>query len=214
MSIQIQTGDGYTDTFLSAGAFFLEELSSVHPGIIRILGPAEAEALTIQEKKESACLLVLYQQKEYPLSALHRRLAKDNIEGILPYTCLPLPVSLPAYYTALYTLLHTTGSAKKNVSILLQEENGILRYGTKEVLLTAKEFSLFRLLYENRGQIVPQDVILTQIWPEGAAGNVCQVYITYLRKKLEPLFGISALTSVRGKGYLLRIPEEETPSVP
>lgn len=72
----------------------------------------------------------------------------------------------------------------------------------KSAKLTIREMELFCFLCERCGDVVSREEICTALW-NGADSNVCDVYVSYLRKKLEPLSGPGALISVRGKGYML-----------
>ena len=48
--------------------------------------------------------------------------------------------------------------------------------------------------------------LIAAVWPEGISGNVCEVNMTHLRQKLIPFLGDGAIISIRGKGYILRLP--------
>lgn len=74
------------------------------------------------------------------------------------------------------------------------------------VTLTEKEYALFQILYGRMGEIVAKDALTELLWDAGN-NNACQVYIAYLRKKLESIAGAGVLTSVRGKGYVLHPPQ-------
>ena len=85
--------------------------------------------------------------------------------------------------------------------------DGEITWQKKSVRLTEKEMRLFEYLYAARGRIVPRDELIGGVW-DGYTGdaNVADVYISYLRKKLIPLFGQGVLVTVRGQGYLLNLP--------
>ena len=88
----------------------------------------------------------------------------------------------------------------------LEIRNGVITWQKKSVRLTEREMRLFEYLYSALGRIVPRDELIRGVW-DGYTGeaNVADVYISYLRKKLIPLFGQSVLVTVRGQGYLLNI---------
>ena len=71
-----------------------------------------------------------------------------------------------------------------------------------EVSLTRKEFNLLALIVQNRGEIVPRDILLFRIWGYGreVRTRTLDVHIRRLRKKLEP-FGDSYIETVFGVGY-------------
>jgi two-component system OmpR family response regulator len=75
----------------------------------------------------------------------------------------------------------------------------------REVELTAREFQVFELLARNAGQVVSRPQLLEQIWDDDCDGsaNVVDVYIGYLRKKLEDPAGPQLIRTVRGVGFML-----------
>jgi two-component system OmpR family response regulator len=78
--------------------------------------------------------------------------------------------------------------------------------GDTEIRLTAKEFSLLDYLMRHGGEVVAKTDILDAVWDWAFEGdpNVVEVYIGYLRKKLDAPFGRSSIETVRGVGYRLR----------
>ncbi len=72
--------------------------------------------------------------------------------------------------------------------------------------LTAKETEVLQYLYTRRGKVCTREEILQDLWgyPQGeTATNVVDVYIRYLRKKIDQTFDVRLLRSVRGKGYTI-----------
>jgi len=81
--------------------------------------------------------------------------------------------------------------------------------GKREITLTAKEYDLLELFIRHPGQVMPRKIILDRIWDYdfGGESNVLDVYIRYLRKKLEADGEPRLIYTVRGVGYVLRKPE-------
>jgi DNA-binding response OmpR family regulator len=77
--------------------------------------------------------------------------------------------------------------------------------GDDEIPLTPREFALLELLLRRRGEVVPKSEILRHIWDSNYTGdpNVVEVYLGYLRRKVDEPFGRQALETVRGVGYRL-----------
>jgi two-component system OmpR family response regulator len=71
--------------------------------------------------------------------------------------------------------------------------------------LTTREFALLEFLMRHAGEAVSRTRILEQVWDMNYDGfsNVVDVYVGYLRKKLEEPFGRSMIRTVRGVGYSL-----------
>jgi DNA-binding response OmpR family regulator len=74
------------------------------------------------------------------------------------------------------------------------------------VELTAKEFDLLELFMRHPRQVLTRDTIYEQVWGYdfGGESNIIEVYIRYLRSKLEADGEPRMLQTVRGVGYVLR----------
>jgi two-component system OmpR family response regulator len=75
----------------------------------------------------------------------------------------------------------------------------------REVQLTAREFSLLRFMMENPTEVLTRTRLLEHVWDENydGPGNLVDVYVGYLRKKLERPFDRALIKTVRGVGYAL-----------
>lgn len=82
----------------------------------------------------------------------------------------------------------------------------IVTYVENPVELTNREFDLLCELMRNRGIVLSRDQLLNSVWGYGYAGetNVVDVYIRYLRAKLDDAYGIKHIHTVRGVGYVFR----------
>ncbi|MBE9155020.1 winged helix family transcriptional regulator [Cyanobium sp. LEGE 06113] len=80
-----------------------------------------------------------------------------------------------------------------------------VRRGRRHVALTAREYALLVLLLERRGTVVSREQILRQVWDDNQAtsSNVIEVYVRYLRQKLEEGGARRLIHTVRGQGYCL-----------
>lgn len=78
--------------------------------------------------------------------------------------------------------------------------------GGVEIELTAKEFALLELLMRHPGRALSRSAIIDQVWDFAYAGtsNVVDVYVRYLRDKVDRPFGERSIETVRGVGYRLR----------
>jgi two-component system response regulator MprA len=84
--------------------------------------------------------------------------------------------------------------------------------GDREIDLTAKEYDLLELFMRHPRQVMTREVIFDRVWDYdfGGESNVLDVYIRYLRQKLEEEDEPRLIYTVRGVGYVLREPEEQT----
>jgi two-component system OmpR family response regulator len=78
--------------------------------------------------------------------------------------------------------------------------------GEVELLLSGKEFALLEEFMRRRGQILSRTQLLDAAWDMGyeRRSNLVDVYVRYLREKIDRPFGRHALETVRGAGYRLR----------
>jgi two-component system, OmpR family, response regulator MprA len=78
--------------------------------------------------------------------------------------------------------------------------------GSRVVALTAKEYELLELFLRHPKQVLTREVIFDRVWGYdfGGESNVLEVYIRYLRQKLEGEGEIRLIHTVRGVGYVMR----------
>lgn len=76
----------------------------------------------------------------------------------------------------------------------------------KVITLTAKEYALLELLIRNKNQVLRRETIEEKLWNFDYEGgtNVIDVYIRYLRKKIDEPYETKLIHTVRGTGYVLR----------
>lgn len=89
--------------------------------------------------------------------------------------------------------------------VQLDRVNHTVRRAGQEVALTNKEFSLLEHLLLRRGQSVTRMELLEEVWKVGPAQstNVVDVYINYLRRKLNDASACPIIRTVRGQGYMI-----------
>jgi DNA-binding response OmpR family regulator len=77
--------------------------------------------------------------------------------------------------------------------------------GDTQIKVTAREFALLEFLMRNRGDVVPKGAIIENVWDAAFEGdsNIVEVYIAYLRRKVDQPFGRTAIQTERGMGYRL-----------
>jgi two-component system, OmpR family, response regulator len=78
--------------------------------------------------------------------------------------------------------------------------------GEDEIELSAREFALLETFMRRPGQVLTQLQLLEAAWDLGyeQRSNVVEVYVRYLREKIDRPFGLKSLETVRGAGYRLR----------
>lgn len=83
--------------------------------------------------------------------------------------------------------------------------------GETAISLATKEFDILEYMIRNSGKVLSKDRIIKHVWNydyEGSS-NVIEVYMRYLRKKLDEGFSPKLIHTVRGAGYVLKVMEEE-----
>jgi DNA-binding response OmpR family regulator len=95
--------------------------------------------------------------------------------------------------------------------VMLDQQTHKVRAAGKSVDLSPKEYALLELLMRNAGQVLSRDQILERVWGYDAEpeGNVVDLYVHYLRRKLDRNGTPSIIQTVRGAGYLVRVVERE-----
>ncbi|NLD85350.1 MAG: response regulator transcription factor [Actinomycetales bacterium] len=80
-----------------------------------------------------------------------------------------------------------------------------VRRGDERITVTAREYAVLEYLIRNRNQVVSKDQILRAVWDAAYDGddNIVEVYIGYLRRKIDAPFRAHAIETVRGQGYRL-----------
>jgi two-component system OmpR family response regulator len=78
--------------------------------------------------------------------------------------------------------------------------------GEAEIALSTKEFTLLELFMRNPGLVLTRTQLLEQAWEYDFQhrSNVIEVYVRYLRRKIDYPFSVTSLETVRGAGYRLR----------
>ena len=92
--------------------------------------------------------------------------------------------------------------------LVLDPRRRTLRLGETPIELTRREFALLEYLMRNRDRPRTKQEILEHVWGVGSVrdANVVEVYVGYLRRKVDVPFGRTTVRTVRGQGYLLESP--------
>ena len=90
--------------------------------------------------------------------------------------------------------------------VILDVERHQVSVRGQPVELTKKEFDLLRCLLENKGRVLTREALLDAVWGFDFVGetNSVDVYIRFLRSKLDEAFGVKLIHTVRGVGYVIR----------
>ncbi len=122
---------------------------------------------------------------------------------------LTKPFSYPVLLARLRSLLRRTGPQSGSVlmagDLVLDRAARRCFRGDVEIELTPREFDLLALLMARPGRVVSKRLALDEVWDVALddGSNVLEVYIGYLRRKIDVPFSRRAIRTVRGAGYRL-----------
>jgi DNA-binding response OmpR family regulator len=102
----------------------------------------------------------------------------------------------------------SAGSQLRCGDLVLDRTSRAVQRGGRSIELTLKEYSLLEYLLEHRGECVSRSGLLEHVWKmhPDVTTNVVDVYINYLRRKVEEGTEKKLIHTVRGNGYVMRVP--------
>lgn len=123
------------------------------------------------------------------------------------------PFSMEELMARVRVLVRSKSSADSSVltaeDLVMDLAAHTVKRGEKDIDLSAKEYSLLEYLMHNKNVVLSRENIEDHIWNFDYEGgtNVVDVYISYLRRKIDDGFDKKLITTVRGSGYMLRTEE-------
>ncbi len=91
-------------------------------------------------------------------------------------------------------------------NLVMETERHVVKRDGEEIELTKKEYDLLEYLLKNQDIVVSREQLLREVWGYDYTGetNIVDVYIRYLRSKIDDPFENKLIQTVRGVGYVLR----------
>jgi DNA-binding response OmpR family regulator len=124
--------------------------------------------------------------------------------------CLIKPFSLLELLARVRGLLRRdaalpSSSSKMGDLLINREEHRVMR-GQRLIDLTPREFAILQCLMDNAGKAVSRMTLMREVWniPFDPTTNIVDVYMKYLRDKIDVEGEVKLLRTVRGVGYALR----------
>ena len=120
------------------------------------------------------------------------------------------PFNLDELLARIRALLRRTQTERQQVykfaDLTMDTASRQVTRGSRNIQLTAKEYELLELFLRHPRQVLTREVIFDRVWGYdfGGESNVLEVYIRYLRQKLESDAEQRLIHTVRGVGYVLR----------
>lgn len=90
--------------------------------------------------------------------------------------------------------------------LTLDIERHLATVNNVPIELTKREFNLLQFLLENKGIVLTRETLLEKVWGFAYMGdtNAVDVYVRYLRCKIDEVFGIKLIHTIRGVGYVIK----------
>ncbi len=198
--------NGYSVNTVGDGIDALEYLKKTEPDVIVLdLGLPNMSG-------EAVCLEI---RKKYPTLPIIILTAKDSIQDIVQGLNLGAddymtkPFVADEFLARVKARLRRQGATDVKLSVGdLTLDNSTLEVtrSGKQIQLTPQEFKLLQYLMSNKGRILTREMILNRIWlySSEVETRVVDVYMGYLRKKVDSDFPKKLLHSVRGFGYVIK----------
>ena len=124
------------------------------------------------------------------------------------------PFAMKELLARLRAQLRRSSQRTENVlkvgGLVLDPRSTHVRYGIHSITLTAKEFALLQFFMQHPDAVVSRTEIIENVWDANynGLGNVVDVYVNYLRNKLESYGEPRIIKTVRGRGYILKSAHE------
>ena len=196
------------------------ELELIHEGYKVIKVNNGREGLEIAEKGEVDLVLLDVMLPELNGLEVLRRLRKTSDIPVIMLTARDavmdkvsgLDAGADDYITkpfAIEELLARIRTALKKRIVTAKKDEDVIKCGLlslDEIELTNREFTLLQILMENKNIVLTRDVLIEKACGYDYIGetNVIDVYIRFLRTKIDDVFNTKIITTVRGVGYVIK----------
>lgn len=127
------------------------------------------------------------------------------------------PFSYVVLIARIRSLLRRAGNENSTIleagDLRLDPINQRVHRGEKEIVLTAREFALLEYFMRNVDRVMKKTELVEHVWDSNFDGplNVVEVYVGYLRKKIDFPFGTDSIKTIRGFGYRIESANTNAP---
>jgi len=196
--------NNYLVTAVEDGAAALESVKKLLPDLVILdLGLPKITG-------ESVCREIKKQYPEIPVIILTAKSQTADIVsgfnlGADDY--ISKPFELDELMARIAVRLKSDSNIKLEIDDLILDPKAIrVIRGGREISLTPHEFKLLQYLMINRGRVLTREMILNKVWQYSmdVDSRVVDVYVGYLRKKIDSGFDKKLISSMRGFGYTIK----------
>ena len=173
------------------------------------LNDADSERIVALLSDSSSAVGAVLFGRSKPRLALHKELRTVFLRR--PFDCAEFALSALDLLSGFSSLEESPSETEQKPSeerneLRFDATNNLFFYGEERLSLTETEHALLAALYGKRGDPVSRSELLLTVWGRETESktNLTDVYIRYLREKLDDRFGVRLIFSVRGKGYMLK----------
>jgi len=126
------------------------------------------------------------------------------------------PFAIEEIFARIRSINRRNKSTKENPQLVngeltVDKKSHNVKYKETQIELTGTEYKLLVFLLENAGTVLGRDEIIENVWGFDFIGetNIVDVYISYLRSKIDQRFDIEMIKTARGFGYIIRKEEAD-----
>ncbi|HLC93515.1 MAG TPA: response regulator transcription factor [Patescibacteria group bacterium] len=199
-------GEGYSVKALSDGIKALETIETIHPDLVVL------DLVLPTVKGESVCKDI---KKDYPELPVIILTGKDTVSDKINALELGADDYITKPFIAEELILRIKARLKENrpghnlveiADLAMNLDSMEVKRGPRAISLTPQEYKLLETLVVNKDKVLSREALLNKIWPNSfdIETRVVDVYISYLRKKIDRGFRKKLIHSVRGFGYVLK----------
>lgn len=203
---ELLLGNGYSVQAASDGIQAINAIQKLPPDLVIL------DLALPNMSGESVCMEV---RKKYPDVQVIILTAKDGVANIIhgldlgadDYMTKPFMADeLLARIKARFRNHSGNDTALKIADLELDNKTFEVKRSNKNISLTPQEFKLLQYLMSNSGRILTREMILNRVWlySPDIETRVVDVYMGYLRKKIDQGYSKKLLHSVRGFGYMIK----------
>ena len=168
-------------------------------------GPKDAKAICKELRNKDVKTSVLV------LSASDTKNAKSVVLSLSVDKYLTKPINLDELIVTIHAMLgrqvEPSSTTLISGKLSMEPTTKTVKYGAKNVRLTAKEFKLLEYLLRHKGRVISKNELIAHVWSEDddILPNTVEVYVGYLRKKIDRPFKSRFVQTIRGYGYKIAV---------